>query len=92
MAPVLAYRPNVQPEDTFAMPFDFGPAGQEYMERLITTRIKPRDSVTILTRQSFAGPAWVSWVSDRLERAGFRQIRRSAYGRVHVEVFQRFSR
>ena len=92
MAPVLAYRPNVQPEDTFAMPFDFGPAGQEYMERLITTRIKPRDSVPILKRQSFAGPAWVSWVSDRLERAGFRQIRRSAYGRVHVEVFQRFSR
>jgi hypothetical protein len=89
MAPVLAYRPDVQPADAFVIPFDFGPAGQEYMERLITTRIKPRDSVTILTRQSFAGPAWVSWVSDRLERAGFRQIRRSTYGRVGVEVFRR---
>ena len=91
MAPVLAYRPNVQSVDAFIIPFDFDPAGQEYLERLVTTRILQRDRVTVVTRQFFAGPVWVHWISERLGRAGFRQIRDSAYGRVHVEVFQRFS-
>jgi Dolichyl-phosphate-mannose-protein mannosyltransferase len=91
MAPVLAYRPNVQPGDAFVMPFDFDPAGQEYMERLIEARIRTEDKLTVVTRQSFAGPAWVPWVDDRLEKLGFRHIRNSAYGRVRVEVFQRLS-
>lgn len=92
MAPVLAYRPKVQSADAFIIPFDFDLEGQKYLERLIDSRLRQRDSVTVVTRQFFAGPVWVHWISERLGRAGFRQIRRSAYGRVHVEVFQRFSR
>jgi hypothetical protein len=91
MAPVLAYRPDVQPADTFVMPFDFDPAGQEYLERLVNARIRQRDSVAVVTRQSFAGPLWEQWVSERLERLGFRLVRDSAYGRVRVSVFERLS-
>jgi hypothetical protein len=88
MAPVLAYRPNIQPADAFAMPFDFDTAGREYMERLINSRMRDRARVTVVTRESFAGPAWGGWISERLEKLGFRRIRSSAYGRVQVEVFQ----
>jgi len=89
MAPILAYRPSVQPADAFVVPFDFDRAGQEYLERLINTQMRQRESVTVLTRWSFAGPEWDHWIAEQLERAGFRRIRNSAYGRVEVDVFQR---
>ena len=88
MAPVLAYRPYVQPANAFVMPFDLDGAGQQYMERLLASRILQQDRVTLVTRQSFAGPAWVPWVSERLLKVGFQPIRNSAYGRVRVDVFQ----
>jgi len=89
MAPVLAYRSNLQPADAFVVPFDFNPAGQRYMEQMINTQVRQRESVTVLTRRSFAGPEWDHWIAEQLERAGFRRIRNSAYGRVEVDVFQR---
>lgn len=91
MAPVLAYRQNVQPADAFVIPFAFDQPGQEYLGQLIAARMAGRDRVTVVTRQSFAGPEWGPWVSERLERLGFLPTRTSAYGRVRVEVFQRSS-
>jgi hypothetical protein len=89
MAPVLAYRPSVQLADAFIVPFDFDRAGQEYLDRMINIQIRPRNTVTVMTRWSFAGPEWDHWIAARLERAGFRVIRNSAYGRVQVDVYQR---
>jgi hypothetical protein len=88
MAPVLAYRPDIQRADAFAMPFDFDTRGREYMEQLINSWMRNRDGVTVVTRESFAGPAWSPWVSGRLEKLGFRLVRTSEYGRVRVEVFE----
>ncbi len=89
MSPILAYREIVQPADAFVVPFDFNRAGQEYLKRLITARILQQESVALVTRQYFAGPLWVVWISERLEKAGFRQTRHSAYGSVQVDLFQR---
>jgi len=88
IAPVGAYRPTIQPQDSFVIPFNFNQAGQEYMERLISTRISQR-TVTLVARQTPVGPLWTPWISERLGTAGFRLIRDSSYGLVKVEVFQR---
>ena len=91
IAPVRAYRPDLQRSDSFVIPFHFDQAGQDYTDRLIDSRISPRNSVTVITRQTYVGPRWVPWISERLGRAGFRPIRGSAYGLVQVDVFQRVS-
>jgi hypothetical protein len=91
IAPVLAYRPDLQPEDSFVIPFHFDQAGQEYLDRLIGSRISARNTVTVVTRQTFVGPRWPPWISVRLRAAGYRHIRDSAYGLVQVDMFERIS-
>jgi hypothetical protein len=88
-APVLAYRPNLQPADSFVIPFHFDQAGQDYMDRLIGSRISARNTVSVVTRQTFVGPRWPPWISERLSAAGYLHVRESAYGLVQVDVFQR---
>jgi hypothetical protein len=91
IAPVWVYRPDLQPADSFVIPFHFDQAGQDYMDRLIGSRISQLNSVTVITRQTYVGPRWVPWISENLGRAGFRPIRDSAYGLVRVNAFQRTS-
>jgi hypothetical protein len=91
IAPVRAYRPDLPPSDSFVIPFHFDQAGQDYMDRLIGSRISQRNSVTVITRQTYVGPRWVPWISERLGTAGFRPIRGSAHGLVQVDVFKRTS-
>jgi hypothetical protein len=92
IAPVRAYRPDLQPADSFVIPFHFDQAGQDYMDRLIGSRIPAWNTITVVTRQTFVGPRWPPWISERLRAAGYRQVRDSAYGLVQVDVFQRVSR
>jgi hypothetical protein len=91
IAPVRAYRPDLQSSDSFVIPFIFDQAGRDYMDLLIGSRIPARNTVSVVTRQTFAGPRWPPWISERLKAAGYRQIRDSPYGLVQVDVFQRTS-
>lgn len=89
IAPVLAYRPNLQPADAFVIPFHFDQAGQEYMDRLIGSRMSAHNTVAVVTRQTFVGPRWPPWISEHMRAAGFQKVRESTYGLVQVDVFQR---
>jgi Dolichyl-phosphate-mannose-protein mannosyltransferase len=92
IAPVRAYRPNLQSSDSFVIPFIFDQARQDYMATLLGSRIPARNTITVVTRQTFVGPRWVPWISERLRAAGYRRVRNSAYGLVQVDVFQPISR
>jgi hypothetical protein len=88
-APVDVYRPGLSPQDAFLVPFDFDSSGRAYVERLAAGLLPGRDTIAVIARRSFSGPAWVSWLSQFLAGAGFAQTRRAAYGAVEVRVFER---
>ena len=88
-APVAVYRPGISPRGTFLIPFDFDSSGTAYVERLATGPLRGRDTITVIARRSFSGPAWVSWLSRFLAGAGFKETRGSVYGAVEVRVFHR---
>ena len=91
MAPVLTYRPTMLPENAFLVPFEFGVTEQTYMQGLLDGSLKHPNSITLVVRFLFSGPAWQSWVSERLSTAGFVRISHVRYGTVEVSVFQRAS-
>lgn len=87
-SPALAYRPELQPADGLLLPFNFGETEAKYLEGLIAQRIRGRDTVSVVSRQTFAGPQWISWISERLRAVGFDETRKSDYGLVHLDVFE----
>ncbi len=89
MAPVLTYRPSVTPENGYVVPFDIGPSEQSYVAGLLDGPLRDRDTITVIVRRIFAGPAWLSWISDRLSSAGYRKASDTSYGSVEVAVFRR---
>ncbi|MBZ5608155.1 MAG: glycosyltransferase family 39 protein [Acidobacteriia bacterium] len=89
MAPILTYRSSMTPENAFLMPFEFGSTEQAYVRRLMEGPLRDRDTVTVIVRRVFWGPAWLPWISEDLSGRGFRSVSDVRYGSVEVAVFHR---
>jgi hypothetical protein len=88
IAPVLVYQPGVTQANTSLVPFEFAPADQEYMERLLNG-FTTEKSVNVIVRDNFSGPAWLDWLEQHLSRMGFQRIRVSHYGLLELRAYQR---
>lgn len=89
MAPVLVYRPSTKPENAYLAPFEIGPTDQSYMSGLLAGVLHDRNTIAVIIKRVFWGPAWLGWVSEHLSDIGFREVSDVRYGRVEVAVFQR---
>jgi hypothetical protein len=88
IAPVLVYQPGVAQANTSLVPFEFAPADQEYMDRLLAG-FTTEKNVTVIVRDKFSGPAWLIWLDQHLSRVGFLRTRVSEYGRMELWAYQR---
>jgi hypothetical protein len=88
-APILAYRASVKQEDGFLIPFEFATQERAYLDQLADSQLRNRETVTIIVKRIFWGPAWLTWISGRLGAAGFQKTSDIPYGNVEVAVFRR---
>jgi len=89
ISPVLYYRPSLSPDDTFVLPFEFGPEEKNYMETLMDARLHDYDRLTIIGRKNFMWSDWESWLAGRLAATGYRKLSSAPYGSIQVDVYER---
>jgi hypothetical protein len=88
-APLIVYRPDISPSESFVLPFNHGDSEQAYVEGLLAGPLRERERITVVVRAAFSGPVWLSWLSQRLTSTGFRRMREEEFSAVQVAVFVR---
>lgn len=89
LAPVSTYREDPPQLATFILPFEFEVTDKAYVENLVSTELRSRRKIAVLTRGFFAGPIWDEWLLRRLTREGFREGSGSKFDSIQLRLFER---